>query len=527
MPQFPRNAARWTTSLALAVSLAFSTLPAALAHVGDVNSTNDGPNITGGTYFNTPTSQTTFVNSAHTGLYLKAGDTVTGHEVNPLTLQETGNGGNLHFSAPGQVVRLDGNIDVSGILKGGAYTGNGGRVTIDSGALYQNGQIYANGTNGGMVQLNASSMTMGPGARIEARGVDGNGGVIGINSPGAVNIPQGAVIDSSGTVIGNYNTNVIQVIGGIVNLDGIIQANGLNPGDAGGKVAIYATDSLKIGPTGQVLANGADGFSGYNPTNGGNGGLVLVSANKNLDNDGLVAANGGNGGMNHDIASGAPVTDDGYGGQQQVNLGQNGGAGGNGGNVEVYFNKGQMTNNGSIEVKGGDGADGQQAYSGTDGAHQIATGGDGGAGGNGGFVKFYGTPSQGVIDHLNYQGGSGGQGGLAATKSNCGCATPGIAGACGLPGGYLVQPYTPPPTPPTPPLYPLYPKEYGRLGDTLPGSVGQVLNYTRSIFLARAPLPIIKKKDAPPPPPVVPVVVPVAKPKPKPVPKRVPVRGFW
>ena len=527
MREHHRNASRWSVALALAVTLSCSAFLPVLAAVGDVNSVNNGHDIAGGTYYNTPGSETTFVNSANTGLHLKAGDTVIGREVNSSTLLETGNGGNLHFKAPGQVVQLDGNIDVSAILKNGNYGGNGGHVTIDSGALYQNGQIFANGANGGLIQMNVSGMTMGPGARIEARGLQGNGGVVNLNSSGAVNIPQGAVVDSSGAVIGLYNTNVIQVKGSMVNLDGILQANGLNPGQSGGKVAIYATDSLKVGPNGQLLANGADGSSGYNPTNGGNGGMVLVSANKNLDNNGLIAANGGKGGTNPNTEVG-PVSSvvDGAGHtvQQQVSNGQNGANGGNGGNVEVYF-KDHITNNGKIEVVGGDGGKGQAAYADAYGAHQYANGGTGGNGGDGGFVKFYGTPSQAALDHVNVSGGSGAAGGAAATKSACGCATPGTAGACGKPGGYSVTPYTPP-KPPTTPLYPPYPREYTRLGDSLPGNVGQVVNYNRSIFLARAPLPVIQRK-APPPPPVV-VPPPVRKKVVhKPAPKRVPVRGYW
>lgn len=513
MREHRRNAGRWTVSLALAVSLGFSTVSPVLA---DVNTVNDGPNINGGTYDNTPGGVTTFINSAHTGLHLKAGDVVTGREVDVNTLLPTGNGGNILIDASGQVVRLDGDINVSGLF--------GGNVTVNAGALYQNGQIFAYGSQGGgMVQMNVNSMTMGPGAHIDARGLQGPGGVVNINSSGVVTIPHGAIVDSSGTVIGNYNTNVIQVKGSIVNLDGILQAKGLNSGDNGGKVAIYATDSLKIGPTGQLIANGADGSNGYNPGNGGDGGMVLVSADKNLDNGGLIAANGGNGGTNPDTAVGPVETVvDGAGNtiQQQVSNGQDGGHGGHGGQVEVYF-KDKISNNGAIEVKGGNGGDGQVAYAGEPGVHQYANGGNGGNAGDGGFVKFFGTPSQAVIDHVNFQGGSGGQGAAATTQSACGCATPGSAGTCGKPGGYSVTPYTPPPTPP---LYPPYPREYTRLGDTLPGATTQVLNYNRSIFLARAPLPVIKKKVVPPP-----VVVPPAPKKvtPKPAPKRVPVRGYW
>lgn len=531
MPEYGRNAGRRIASLALAASLILSGLPAALAGVGDVNSVNDGPNVAGGTYYNTVDGKTTFTNSGGSGLYVKAGDTVTGLEVGSNGAL-TNNGGHIHFDIPGQVVRLDGNINVSGILKDGAYLGNGGKVTIDSAFLYQNGQIYANGINGGMIQFNVTNMTeMGSNASIEAKGFTGTGGVVKINpdmaNPGAIVIHKGAVVDTSGAVIGTYNTNLIQMNGSIVNLDGVLMANGLMPGQQGGKIDISATDSIKIGPNGQLLANGADGINGYNPTSGGNGGEISVSTEKNLDNDGLIAANGGNGGTNPAVERG-PVSNDEAGNPQQVSLGQDGGHGGNGGTIKVSF-KGSMTNNGMIEVKGGNGGNGQEAFADEPGVHQIASGGTGGNGGTGGKVHFNGIPTQDVLNNVNVSGGSGGQGGAAATQSDCGCATPGTKGACGAPGEITMTPHKPktPPDTPNNPLYPLYPKEYPRLGDTLPNNTPQVLNYNRSIFLARAPLPIIQKKTPPPPPPapVKPPVVP--KPKPKPPQKKVPVRGYW
>lgn len=537
---------QWVVSVFLASSLFLSSLPLALAGPGDVNSTNDGANIGSGTFFNTPGDKTTFINSSGTGLHLGAGDLVTGREVsstsNPAA-NLTGNGGWLDFHAPGQVVRLDGNIDVSGIMRGSTL-GNGGKVTIDSAMLYQNGQIFANGANAGMIQMNVGGMTMGPNAKLEARGVEGAGGVVSINSPGAVNIGRGAVIETSGAVIGSYNTNVIQIKGGMVNLDGILMANGLNPGQQGGKVSVSASDSIHIGSDAVVSANGANGFSGNNPTDGGNGGLINLDAVNNIYNDGLVSANGGAGGTNPNIARGqvTPFRDE-YGHliydehgtpmKQQFSAGQNGANGGNGGNISVSF-KGEMTNNGAIEAKGGNGGDGQIAVSDHDfygpGEH-VAYGGNGGNAGNGGYVDFYGNPSQNVLDHVNVNGGSGGSGGAASVLNNCGCAYGGSAGACGSPGKITVHPYIPPVTPPkvTPPLTGLtpYPKEYPNLGATLPPGTPQVLNYNRSIFLARAPIPVIQKKA----PPVVvappPAKIMMAKPKPKPPQKKATVRGFW
>lgn len=542
MPEYGRNAGRWTAALALAASMAFSGLPIAFAGPGDINSINDGQNVAGGTYYNTPGDKTTFVNSGGSGLYVQSGTTVTGREVDAATKLETGNGGWLDFKAPGQIVRIDGNLDVSAILKDGAYLGNGGKVTIESGFLYQNGQIFANGINGGMVQLNVSSMTMGPDARIEAKGLAGAGGVISVNAPGGnITINKGAVVDSSGAVIGTYNTNVIQMSGSVVNLDGILQANGLTPGQQGGQVAVYATDSIKIGADGKLLANGADGVMGYNPTNGGKGGEVLVTAKNNIDNNGLIAANGGNGGANPDVSRG-PVSNavdqdgnlqyDEHGNviQQQVSFGQNGGNGGDGGTVVVSY-QGKMTNNGAIQVLGGNGGNGQEAISDSQGGvHQIAYGGNGGNGGTGGYVEFRANPSQDVLNNVNVNGGTGGQGGAASTASNCGCAVPGAKGACGAPGRISVLPNKPPPTPPTtpPPLFPPYPREYPRLGDTLQPGAPQVLNYNRSIFLARSPLPIIQKKAPPaPPPPPAPIKPAIPKPKPAPPQKKVPVRGYW
>lgn len=542
MPEYGRNAGRWTVALALAASMAFSGLPAAFAHPGDINSVNDGQNVAGGTYYNTPGDKTTFTNSGGSGLYVQAGTTVTGREVSSDTHTETGNGGWVDFNAPGQIVRIDGNINVSGILKDGAYLGNGGKVTIESGFLYQNGQIFANGVNGGMVQMNVTNMTMGPDARIEAKGLAGAGGVININAPGGtIAINKGAVVDSSGAVIGTYNTNVIQMTGSVVNLDGIVQANGLTPGQQGGQVKVFATDSIKIGPDGKLLANGADGVMGYNPTDGSKGGEVFVTAKHNIDNNGLIAANGGNGGTNPEVAHG-PVSnavdqngnqqydESGNPIQQQASFGQNGGNGGDGGTVTVSY-QGAMTNKGAIQVLGGNGGDGQEAVSDTpiDGSHEhIAFGGNGGNGGTGGYVEFRANPSQDVLNNVNVSGGSGGKGGAAATLNNCGCAYAGAGGACGAPGHISVLPNKPPPTPPTPPLFPPYPREYPRLGDTLPPGASQVLNYNRSIFLARAPLPIIQKKVPPaPPPPPAPIKPAIPKPKPAPPQKKVPVRGYW
>jgi hypothetical protein len=122
-----RNSQSGWGFILLAASLTLSTV--ALA---DVNTVNDGPIVAGGTYLNTADGKTTFKNSAGGGLWLKSGSNIRGVEVN-ASGSLTNNGGTVHFYAPGNVVRLDGNIDVRGIRNSqGVYRGDGGKVFVDS-----------------------------------------------------------------------------------------------------------------------------------------------------------------------------------------------------------------------------------------------------------------------------------------------------------------------------------------------------------------------------------------------------------
>ncbi|WP_373531176.1 hypothetical protein [Vampirovibrio sp.] len=597
MVEFLRTTGRLTAAVSLAASLLLGSMPVSLAGPGDTNSTNVGANVANGTFFNTAGDKTTFTNNGG-NITVGAGTTVRGLEVNSAG-NLTGNGGHLHFDAQGGVMRVDGTINASAAMgSNGAYLGNGGKVTIDAGALVQNGNIFANGLNGGIITVNVGQLTVGPNARFEAltTGAYALPGQINLNATGEVTIPNGAVLDASGNYIGGYNANVIQISGSVVNLDGVVIANGLSAGAKGGNIGIYgseiavksnakimangantgdggmveviSTDKTTVESGAEITANGGKGLSGvvagnggivgvgsaktlrndgvisanggnghngYNPSNGGEGGLV-VFAGDTVEHNGQLAANGGHGGTNAFPSRGTVVNG------QQVSVGQNGANGGNGGAVLVAHRT-SISGTGSIEAKGGNGGNGQEAIADANHAHQTARGGNGGDAGFGGLVRFHGDPGQTIINNVNVNGGSGGQGGYASVASDCGCATPGAGGACGAPGqieivakppcsgGADCSP-TPPqqipgnPTTPISPLFPLYPKEYGNLGDTLPPNAGNVLSYTRSIFLARSPVPIIRKKVVVPPP-QPPAKIMVVQPQPKPVQKKVPVRGYW
>jgi hypothetical protein len=224
-----------------------------------VNTVRDGRVIPGGTYYNTSGGKTTFINSGRGGLWVKRNTSVKGLEVG-TNGNLTNHGGTLHFLAPDSVVRIDGKVDVSGVLNGqGTYLGNGGKVFIDSAYLHHSGQIYANGANGGLVQINVGGATIASGSRMEAKGLNGNGGVIAINSDGLVNIGYLALLDTSGNVAGNYDGNVINIEGGAIQAQGVLRADGLlnanGEGSRGGTIRLVATGNTNTSLTETALQN--------------------------------------------------------------------------------------------------------------------------------------------------------------------------------------------------------------------------------------------------------------------------------
>jgi len=437
---------KWLLSFSLALSTFAASLPLSVAAPGDTNSINDGQVVTGGTYYNTPGEKTTFQNSGGTGLWLKSGTTVTGLEKD-LIGNLTGNGGWVHFNAPGQAVRLDGNINVSAVMSGGGYAGNGGRVTVNSSYLYQNGQIYANGANGGSVQFNVGSAMFGPAAKIDVRGfgngVDaGYGGQIGISASGIVDVGQGAIFDASGKLAGTFDTTLINIEGGVINVEGILRADGvlLDGGISdGGVIRLVAsglntadmavacvdcaitkstgifTDGEKqtildrqnqlanangdvvIGSTGVVSANGVDGNSTVKNASGG--GTIIATAVRNIINNGLVTANGGNALNSTDAA----------------------GDGGDGGAIALLA-AADFENNGVIRANGGNGgnsiihvgtygADNGAAIGGGEFASvSDASGFTGGNGGNGGAIAISAYSAVVNTNLIEANGGNGGKG---------------------------------------------------------------------------------------------------------------------
>jgi hypothetical protein len=466
----------WAATCQLLTLLCYSTATAA---PGEVNSINNGRDIQPGTYFNTPGSRTTFQNN-NGGLWLRSGNLLRGLESNPSRVP-TGHGGTFYFRAPNNLIRLDGTVDVSAVRNGSIYTGNGGKVFIDSAYLFQNGNIFANGANGGLVQMNVGGLTLGNNARISAQGFGGNGGAINIQSTGTVDLRSGSILDTSGKVMGTVDTNLINIEGSAINNQGIIRANGVasdlkpdngdstvmranpqlanNPvprpisagngtGDTSMPNVLFATPAsvdfrggiVRLVAAGQTLPTNTVVSSTdpqmlstdeKNALNGRNAQIVQFSEG-DVFNRGTIQADGalGKNGGTVILASARNVVN---GGAIRANgnnvpngffdANGNGPNGGNGGTIAISA-LGNINNAGLIEANGGQGGRAQSRSLST-GNGQNATvniNAIGGRGGEGGVIAFNYT-GMNNSNTIRANGGRGGEGGFA-TATDFENATP-------------------------------------------------------------------------------------------------------
>ncbi|MBK8189641.1 MAG: hypothetical protein IPK79_04245 [Vampirovibrionales bacterium] len=410
-----------TRSLGLALSLSIAMSSAAMAAPGDVNATHNVTNVAGGVYYNTAGSQTVF-QATGSGLIVGAGTTVRALEVsNPASpaASLTNNGGSLRFSAPGQVIRIDGTIDASAVKSGSIYLGNGGSIAFDAAFLYQNGKIYANGARGGQISMDVGSLTQTANGRIQAMGASDAGGQITLRAQNVVDLRQGSVIDASGHVIGLVNPALIRIEGALVNVEGVVRANGVqwnNLGSSGGAIRLVANGGAASALDGLTTASGfssgektalqarttqlatlqsgdivvgaqatleANGSSGRATAAGraGDGGAVTLLAADDILNGGRIRANGGNG------SSGAAP------------------AGGGKGGALTLQALGAVTNNGSLQANGGKGGD--NTFRGRVGDTRPYQGADGGDSGE--ILLQYGDIfTQGGSGLIQANGGAGG-----------------------------------------------------------------------------------------------------------------------
>ncbi len=435
----------WPISLAASVAVAPTSVFAdpmpgdAIGSGTQVNQTISGSNtVNSGTYYNTPGGSTTF--TSNTSLTLPTGGAVRGLEINTATVNSngtfsngssvlTGNGGSVIFNAP--IVKLNGTVDVSALQNSaGTYLGNGGNVTVNSTYYYQSGKIYANGANGGSVFLNVSSLTMTPDAAIYAKGFgqagdnSGAGGVVLIGkdkNKGTIDI-QGdgnktAIIDTSGSsytanqVIGTVDSNLIRIEGGLINLNGVLLANGMktaaNGNGNGGQIVLIAngnTKSLDQVLTAQQIADG-----GISPNEIASNKLLASTSDGNiiLGNQARVLANGQNG-TNASFPDNAPPI-----------LST---AGGNGGKITLTAKCGSIENKGEIQANGGKGGDGRRTCGKSNCGANTSPIIEPEAGGKGGTItlEFQKNLTSLGADSISAKGGDGGDPAQGNNPGNAG-----------------------------------------------------------------------------------------------------------
>jgi hypothetical protein len=429
--------------LALCLASSISLATQATYAVTPVNSMNDSQLINGGTYTNTADGVTTFKNSAGTGLWLQKGNYLRGVEVDSSG-KMTNNGGTVHIYAPGQVVRLDGEVDVRSLQDGNkVYLGNGGKVFVDAAYLYQKGNIYASGANGGLVQFNVGAVDIRSGS-IDARGHRGTGGVIAINSGGPVYL-AGLKMDTSGKTSANFDTNVIDIEGGTIVSGTALIADGVS--DRGGIIRLVASgrsDTLlpsqavqkasaagmftgseqnsiilnlsdqqmkqidgSIGVRATISAQGTGASIGLHndpsdvTSRAGDGGTIQIVAQKSAGFNSVLYANGAQSGTTNNGGNGGTIivtTGDHL--TNGLRMTANGGSGLNGGSGGLLaFDSSVVTNVGIISANGGNATS------------------SGGHGGNGGLIvnttdNFSGYNSQFQKGTVVTYGGQGQDDGL-------------------------------------------------------------------------------------------------------------------
>ena len=203
----------------------------------------------------------------------------------------TGNGGALHLLSSGGAINLGstGSLNANAFLSGG----NGGLILLNGNSLALNGSILANGLGagrGGMIQLVGNSIDVQSLANFAARGgsTTSLGGAIDVNSAGIVTIANGAVLNAQGLT--DATSNLITISGTGVNVDGLINANGVT-GDDAGKIVVTG-DTVAISGTGQLLADASTGAGGTITITGDTTVGGLVAASSIADNAGTITITG-------------------------------------------------------------------------------------------------------------------------------------------------------------------------------------------------------------------------------------------
>ena len=315
----------------------------------------------------------------------------------------TGNGGYLILNSTGGLT-----VGSAGSINANAYSsgGNGGVITLNGNLLTINGGLTANGLGagrGGIINMIGNTINVNSLANIQARAgaATSYGGEIDMDSTGIVTLANGSILSTSG--LSDGTSNLIEITGNGVNLNGLINATGLGTGTGGTITVIATTNGVVIGNTSQVLAYSSNGNGGainldgdvtvegsvqaHSAADGKTGGVITGTNSESLavQNGGILYVNGRTGytgsaghGGTIDVDTGSVNLANGY-------VKADGGwTGANGGTIDIRSTNGDITVGNGMQVLATADQNGTVLLSATGGALNINAGGSVKAQGNSG-----------------------------------------------------------------------------------------------------------------------------------------------
>ncbi len=283
----------------------------------------------------------------------------------------TGNGGYLVINSSGGInVGTTGSLNANALIAGG----NGGFITLNGNTLTINGLLTANGLGsgrGGIINMIGNTIDIGSVAVLSARAgsATSNGGEIDIDGSGIVTVANGAVLATGG--LSNGTSNLIEIAGTGVNINGLLNATGLGTGTGGTVTIVASSNGVFIGNTSQVLAYSSNGNGGainldgdvtvegsvqaHTGANARTGGVITITGtnteNLTVQNGGILYTNGRTGyvgsaghGGTIDVDTGSVALLNGY-----VKA-EGGWTGGNAGTIDIRSTNGDITVGNGMQV---------------------------------------------------------------------------------------------------------------------------------------------------------------------------------
>lgn len=393
-------------------------------------------------------------NDGHGGtIKINASGTVNVDDKSNFDVTQTGTlldaSGNLIGTYDPGLIDITGSaVNIDGILKADAASAAaGGKINlvatgsaetcvdcdadyaVSKGTLSKADRDKLVAINKNLKDLHNGSVRIGSTAKLTANGLNGvgvaadgyilraaNGGFVDITAVKDIKIEQGAHVQANGGQGDKAGVLLSGGDGGFIKLNA--QHKVTNKGNVTADGGDGVNQQFDLGAPHQWSKHTAGG-------NGGNGGVIVVSAYQ-AENTGLISAKGGYGGNGGNALAYAQdnQTYSYLNAEAVANANAANGYNGGHGGLVVFNTPANPTNTGTIDVRGGNGGNGgnaaafADAYSqyGDANAEANAIAGNGGYAGNGGTIVVK-NPGQ-LQGTIKLNGGQGGRAGFADAEAN-------------------------------------------------------------------------------------------------------------